>query len=67
MGVKALENLGTKVDGVITVYDHPFTAVDHEAISSNIPVFGLVKDGRVVAAHADDVAADNAVRTKPRS
>ena len=64
---EALESLGTKVDGVITVYDHPFTAVDHEAISSNIPVFGLVKDGRVVAAHADDVAADKAVRTKPRS
>ncbi len=64
---EALENLNTKVDGVITVYDHPFTAVDHEAISGNIPVFGLVKDGRVVAAHADDVAADKAVRTKPRS
>ena len=64
---EALENLGTKVDGVITVYDHPFTAADHEAISSNIPVFGLVKDGRVVAAHDDDVAADKAVRMKPRS
>ena len=64
---EALENLGTKVDGVITVYDHPFTASDHEAISSNIPVFGLVKDGRVVAAHQDDVTGDKAVRTKPRS
>ena len=64
---EALENLGTKVDGVITVYDHPFTAADHEAISSNIPVFGLVKDGRVVAAHAEDVAGDKVVRTKPRS
>ena len=64
---EALENLGTKVDGVITVYDHPFTAADHEAISSNIPVFGQVKDGRVVAAHAEDVAGDKIVRTKPRS
>ena len=64
---EALENLGTKVDGVITVYDHPFTAADHEAISSNIPVFGQVKDGRVVAAHAEDVAGDKVVRTKPRS
>ncbi len=64
---EALENLNTKVDGVITVYDHPFTVTDHEAISGNIPVFGLVKDGRVVAAHDEDVAGDKAVRTKPRS
>ena len=64
---EALENLNTKVDGVITVYDHPFTAADHEAISGNIPVFGLVKDGRVVAAHDEDVAGDKAIRTKPRS
>ncbi len=62
----ALENLNTKVDGVVTVYDHPFTATDHEAISGNIPVFGLVKDGHVVPAHDEDVAGDKAVRTKPR-
>jgi len=64
---EALENLETKVDGVITVYDHPFTATDHEAISNNIPVFGLVKNGRVVPAHDEDVAGDKAVRSKPRS
>jgi len=64
---EALENLDTKVDGVITVYDHPFTATDHEAISNNIPVFGLVKNGRVVPAHDEDVAGDKAVRSKPRS
>ena len=64
---EALENLGTKVDGVITVYDHPFTATDHEAISNNIPVFGLVKGGRVVPAHDEDVTGDLAVRSKPRS
>ena len=64
---EALENLNTKVDGVITVYDHPFTATDHEAISGNIPVFGVVTDGHVAAAHAEDVAGDKAVRTKPRS
>ena len=63
----ALENLNTKVEGVVTVYDKPFTAKDHEAISPNIPVFGVVKNGRVVAAHPEDVAGDKAVRTKTGS
>jgi len=63
----ALENLGTKVEGVVTVYDHPYSASDHEAITANIPVFGIVKDGRVVPAHAEDVAGDKAVRTKTKS
>jgi branched-chain amino acid transport system substrate-binding protein len=62
----ALENLQTKVDGVVTVYDHPFTADDHEAISGNIPVFGVVKGGRVVVAHAEDIAGDKAVRVKQK-
>ncbi len=63
----ALENLNDKVEGVITVYDHPYSATDHEAISKNIPVFGLVKDGKVVPAHDEDVAGDKAMRIKPRS
>jgi branched-chain amino acid transport system substrate-binding protein len=62
----ALENLQTKVDGVVTTYDHPFTATDHEAISPNIPVFGLVKNGRVVPAHEEDLAGDKALRVKPK-
>ena len=63
----ALENLQTKVEGVVTVYDKPFSATDHEAISPNIPVFGLVKGGRVVPAHPEDIAGDKAVRIKPKS
>ncbi len=64
---EALENLHEKVEGVVTTYDRPFTATDHEAISSNIPVFGLVKDGKVVPAHDDDVTGDKALRIKPRA
>ncbi len=64
---EALENLNTKVEGVVTVYDKPFSATDHEAITSNIPVFGLVKDGRVVAAHPEDIAGDKAVRVKTKN
>ena len=62
----ALENLSTKVEGVVTVYDRPFTATDHESITANIPVFGLVKGGRVVAEREDDIAGANAVRVKTR-
>ncbi len=64
---EALENLNTKVEGVVTVYDHPFSATDHEAISANIPVFGVVKNGRVVPAHPEDLAGDNALRVKPKA
>lgn len=63
----ALENLETKVEGVVTVYDKPFTATDHEAISANIPVFGLVKGGRVVPAHPEDLQGDKVVRVKTKS
>ena len=63
---EALENLNEKIDGVVTVYDHPFSAADHEAISANIPVMGLVKDGRVQPAHPEDLAGDKAMRVKPK-
>jgi branched-chain amino acid transport system substrate-binding protein len=62
----ALENLQTKVEGVVTNYDHPFTATDHETITANMPVFGVVKNGRVVAAHDEDVAGDKALRLKTK-
>ena len=63
----ALEDLHTKVDGVVTVYDRPYSATDHEAISGNIPVFGVVKGGRVVVAHEEDLTGANAVRVKPKN
>jgi branched-chain amino acid transport system substrate-binding protein len=63
---EALENLQTKVDGVVTVYDHPFSATDHEAITANIPVFGIVKGGKVEIAHPEDIAGDKALRVKAK-
>ena len=62
----ALENLQTKVEGVVTTYDHPFSATDHEAISDNIPTMGLVKGGRIISAHPEDLAGDKALRVKPK-
>src|SRR5471030_1699339 len=46
----ALESLNENVDGVVTMYSKPFTKDNHEAITAEIPVFGEVKDGRVVLA-----------------
>ncbi|RYE35589.1 MAG: amino acid ABC transporter substrate-binding protein [Hyphomicrobiales bacterium] len=64
---EALENLGTKVEGVVTTYDKPFSATDHEAITANIPVLGVVKGGRVVPANPADLEGDGALRVKPKS
>ena len=64
---EALENLGKTVDGVVTTYDHPFSAKDHEAISANIPVFGVVRGGRVVPAHDEDLQGDKVLRIKPKA
>jgi branched-chain amino acid transport system substrate-binding protein len=63
---EALDNLNEKVEGVVTIYDHPFSPKDHDAITANIPVFGLVKNGRVVAAHPEDIEGDKAVRLKSK-
>lgn len=62
----ALENLQTRIEGVVTVYERPFSHDDHEAISANIPVMGIVRNGRVVPAHPEDLAGANAVRVKTR-
>lgn len=51
---EALENLKEKVDGVVTIYDRPFTHDNHEAITANIPVIGEVKDGHVVYAYEEE-------------
>lgn len=47
---EALENLKDKVEGVVTTYNKPFSAEDHEAIKPGMPVIGEVKGGRVVLA-----------------
>jgi len=60
----ALENLSEKIEGVVTTYDHPFSATDHEAITAGIPVMGIVEKGRVVLAHPEDLSGANAARIK---
>ena len=60
----ALEDLKAPVEGVVTTYNKPFTAKDHEAITANIPVFGEVKGQRVVYAYSDDQKKASEVRVK---
>jgi len=60
----ALEDLKAPVEGVVTTYNKPFTAKDHEAITANIPVFGEVKGGKVVYAYPDDQKKASEVRVK---
>ena len=62
----ALENLQTKVEGVVTTYEHPYTKDDHEAITANIPVFGEVKNGRVVYAYEADQQKGSDLRLKDK-
>ncbi len=61
---EALENLRTKVEGVVTTYDRPFSPTDHEAIDANVPLFGVVRYRHVVEAHEDEVIGAHAVRVK---
>jgi branched-chain amino acid transport system substrate-binding protein len=62
----ALENLNTKVDGIVTVYDKPFSKTDHEAVTDNIPVMGEVKNGRVVYAYQEDADKGADIRMKKK-
>ncbi len=55
--LEALQNLKAPVDGVVTTYNKPFSATNHEAISSaNDVVMGVVENGRVEFLNAEDAA-----------
>ena len=62
----ALENLNTKVDGIVTVYEKPFSKTDHESVTDNIPVMGEVKNGRVVYAYQEDADKGADIRLKKK-
>jgi len=44
----ALDDLKGSIEGVVQVYDHPFSPANHEAVSAANVVYGIVKGGRVV-------------------
>ena len=52
---EALETLKERVEGIVMVYDRPFSRQDHEAIgSTRVPVIGEVRNSQVVFAYDED-------------
>ncbi len=62
---EALENLKLRTTStVVSRYDRPFTATDHEAIALNMVVMGEIRNGRVVYAYKEDASRGSIARTK---
>lgn len=61
---EALENLERPVSGVITTYDRPFSRTDHDALSSNMMVMGVIRKGQVDYAYKDDAQKSFVVQRK---
>ena len=62
----ALEDLNLRYQGVITSYDKPFNASDHDAITPNMMVMGKVVAGRVDYAYQDDQQRSALMRIKQK-
>ncbi len=62
----ALENLAARYQGVVTSYDKPFSAQDHDAITANMMVIGRIKDGRVDYAYREDRQRSGLLRVKSK-
>ncbi len=60
----ALENPTEPHRGVVTTYDHPFSARDHEAFSLNMIWLGVWHHGEIHYFHANDALMSAAVRRK---
>jgi branched-chain amino acid transport system substrate-binding protein len=50
----ALENLNANVDGVVATYHKPFSKKNHDAITPQIAVMGMVENGRVQYEYKED-------------
>lgn len=61
---EALENLKSRYQGVITSYSKPFSREDHDAITQNMLLMGVVAGGRVDYAYADDQKRGALLRLK---
>ena len=60
----ALENLQRQVSGVITTYDKPFSKTDHDALSGNMLVMGVVRKGQIDYAYKQDAQKSFVVQRK---
>ena len=53
----ALEDLRERVSGAVSIYEHPFTKEDHEAITANMVVTGEVRNGNITYAYKEEERA----------
>lgn len=63
---QALENLDSRYQGAVTSYDYPFSAADHDAITTNMIVIGKVSGGRVDYAYREDQRRSALLRVKSK-
>jgi len=63
---KALEHLDSRYQGVVTSYEKPFNAQDHEAISANMMVIARVNAGRVDYAYHEDQQRSALLKVKSK-
>ena len=61
---RALENLEFRFQGVVTSYETPFNAQDHDAISMNMIVMGKLSSGRIDYAYREDQQRSALLRLK---
>lgn len=60
----ALENPGTTYRGVVSTYDHAFSATDHDAISGNMLWLGTWRNGERAYYYKDDERRASVIRRK---
>jgi branched-chain amino acid transport system substrate-binding protein len=60
----ALEQLDRGVEGVVTTYIRPFSDRDHDAITENMLVLGVVRNGKIDYAYEEDARRSLVVRRK---
>lgn len=59
-----LENIRRVYYGVVATYDKPFSATDKDAISANMLVMGMVKNGAVTFAYPEDAKRNLTIQRK---
>lgn len=60
----ALENLDKPYHGVVTTYDHPFSASDHDAFSANMVWLATWRKGEIAFVDPKDAQRSSIVRQK---
>ncbi len=60
----ALENMGRTYYGVVATYEKPFSLEDKDAVTANMLVMGMVKNGAVTFAYPEDARRNLFVQRK---